>query len=118
MLECLADLPWPTELLRFPLQIAARHVEANGVAIDGGQRSIDRKVSAALLQSYHQLDLMVHVRGSGRVGEYAVEHEIVGILLKEERSLAVRVVAHLHSVRRVVPANAIDAVDRKHLGRA
>jgi hypothetical protein len=116
-LEGLADLPRAAEFLRLALQVAAGHVEADRVSEYAVERALDRDVHAALVQGHHHLDLVMHVRGLRRVGEFPREIEVVGVLLEEERRLAVRVVPHLDGVGGVVAADAVDAAHGEGLGR-
>src|SRR5690606_29124057 len=90
-LESLADLPGPAELLRLALQVAPRHVEPDAVAPDAVHRLLYGDIHAAALQRDDEFDLVMDVRGHRRIGELAGEIEIVGVLLEEERRLAVGV---------------------------
>ncbi len=56
---------------------------------------------------------MVDVGALRRIGKVAGRVEVVGVLLEEERRLAVRVVAHLDRMRRVVAADAVDPPHRE-----
>ena len=67
-------------------------------------------VAATGLQRHHQLHLMMHVAGHGRVGHVhpARQHRISRFGEKERR-LAVRIMPHLARMGGVVAANAEDA---------
>ena len=47
------------------LQVAARHVEPDGIAINRIRRGFGRQVAAAGFESRHQLDLELHVEFRG-----------------------------------------------------
>jgi hypothetical protein len=47
MLERLADLPGPAELLGLALQVAPGHIEPDGIAVDMVERGLERNVAAA-----------------------------------------------------------------------
>jgi hypothetical protein len=115
--EGLPHFPRAAHLLGLALKVAPRHVEAHRVAPDEVERPVDRHVLPALAQRHDHLDLVVHVGGLVGVGERAREIEVVGVLLEEERRLAVGVVAHLDRVGRVVAADAVDAPHRKDVVR-
>ena len=113
-LERLADLPRPAEFLHLALQVAPGHVERNSVAEYAFERVVDRDVGAARFQGHCKFDLVMNVLGHGRIGEVtAFGQKIVGVLLKEEGRLTVRIVAHLDGVGGVISTDAINAVDGK-----
>ena len=112
-LKGFADLPRTALLFRFALQIAARHVEADGIAPDMLQRIAQGDVGAATFQRHHKLDLVMHVVAVRGIGKLAGGIEVVGVLLKEERRFAIRVMPHLNRMGRIVAADAIDAAHRK-----
>src|SRR3546814_5642809 len=61
-----------------------------------------------------QFDYVVHVVRLGRIGEVAAaRHQVVRVLLDEERVLTVGIVAHLDGVGGTVAPDAVDAVNRK-----
>ena len=119
VVEALADVPRPALLLRLALQVAPRHVEADGVAPDVAHRVGGGDALAALADRDDELDLVVQVLGQGRVRHAADlalgdrQHR-VGRLHEEERRLAAGE-AHLLRVLDVVAADAVDAVDREGL---
>ena len=117
-LEGLSHLPRAAELLRLALEVAAGHVEADRVAEDAVHGPLDRDVRAAGLQRHDELDLEMHVGAGARIGELPVGDEGIGVLLEEERRLAVRVVSHLDRVLGVVAADAVEAPHREQLVRA
>src|SRR5258706_15272035 len=89
VLERLGDLPRAGELLAFVLEGAARHVDADGVAEDMIERSGERDVLAALRKGHHHLDLEMDARALRGIGEGGTaEHEVVRVLLEEERWIA------------------------------
>jgi hypothetical protein len=58
-----ADFPRSAHLLGLALQVAARHVEADGVAIDAVEGLLGRDIGATLGQGDDELDLVVHIGG-------------------------------------------------------
>jgi hypothetical protein len=97
------------------LEVAPGHVETDTVAEDVIEGALDRDVGAALAQRHDHLDLVVHVRRLARIGEVAVGHDVVGVLLEEEGRLLGRVVPHLDRMLGIVAADAVDAVHGKQL---
>ena len=73
----------------------------------------ERDVRATRFQGYEHFHLMVNVGGFRRVGEFARGIEVVRVLLEEEGRLAVRVMAHLDRVSRIIAAYAINAAHRE-----
>ncbi len=122
--EALADLPGPARRLGLALEVAPRHVQAGGVAPDVGERFAYGDVAPAGMQRHAELQLVLVVRGEGRIGDAPDRagrhgHDRVGRLHEEERRLAFGVAAHLAGVVGVVAADAVDpahgeqgAVDR------
>ncbi len=104
-------------LLHFGLQVAARHVQAHGVAVHMGLGVGGLDVAPAAADGHHELDLVVQVLRERRVVEgagLALGHDddVVGGLQEEERRLATGE-AHLLGVLGVVAADAIDAAHRE-----
>src|SRR6185437_3614321 len=116
VVEALPEVPGSTQLLRGGLEVAPRHVEADGIAEDAAQCLIDGDIAAAAAEGYHQLDLVVQIGGHRGIRDLAgIGYDGVGRLHEEERVLAVRIVAHLARMRRVVAADAIDAANGEGL---
>jgi hypothetical protein len=59
--KALANAPGAALFLHVVLQVAARHVQAHGVAVDVLQRIGRLDVFAALANGHHQFDLVVQV---------------------------------------------------------
>ena len=99
------------------LQVAARQVEADGVAEDAVERLGDRDVGAAATDCHDQFNLVLQLRGLRRVKHvhrrHAAGHQRVRRLAEEERRLA-RVGAHLRGMIGIVATDAVDAADGKH----
>jgi hypothetical protein len=113
LVEALGHVPGAAQLLGLRLDVAAGHVQADGVAIDQIQRLFHRDIAAALGQRHHHLDLVMVIGGSGRIGHHGVgRHDRIGRLHEEER-LAVWVMAHFAGVGGIVATDAIDAADRE-----
>ena len=109
LVEGLAEVPRTTHVSRLDLQIAARHVQTDGVAVDMIQRTRGRDLEAATVQSHYQLDLVMQVRRAGRVVHLAaLGHDGIGRLEEEKRRLFVRVFAHLARVGGVVASDAVN----------
>ena len=115
MVEGLADFPRPLQVARSDLQIAAREIDADGVAVDAVIGLGDRNVAAAAFQRDHQFDLMVHVLGQRRIGHgAAVRNDRIGGLGEIERRQPF-VLPHLANVLDVIAADAPDPANRKNL---
>ena len=115
MVERLADLPGPAELLGDALQVPARHVEAGGIAEDVAERVLFPNVPSAGSYGGDQLHLVVQIRRAGRVGHVTAARDDGGRRLHEEkRRLAVRVVAHLAGMLGVVAPDAEYPAHGKH----
>ena len=93
--EALADLPGLALVFHLLLQVAARHVEADGIAVDVRQRVDGRlDVAAAALQENDEFELVMVVLGQRRDRDGrstdSGRHDLDGIVgfLEEERRLA------------------------------
>src|SRR5258708_31770946 len=118
MIEAIRCVPWPDQLLRLRLQVAARHVETERIAVHVIERLGSRDVLTLLADRGHELHREVDVLRLRRIREFAgrtgrdVQHG-VGRLAEEKRRLAIRIVPHLARVRLVVPADAVNAANGK-----
>ena len=118
MLEGLAEIPWPAGLLGLALQVAARHVEADRVAVDAVERILDGDIFTASVQRDYQLDLVVHVLALVRIRKVLpADQQVVRVLGEKERILAIRVMPHLDRMCRIVAPDAVHPVHRKNLLR-
>lgn len=116
MVETLAHVPWSRQFLGFALQVAARHVEPDGIAVHQLQRLFHRNIAAAFGERHHQFDFMLVVLGLARIRHFAVgRHDGVGRLHEEERRFAVGIVAHFARVSGVVAADAVYATHWKRI---
>ena len=112
MFESFADLPGTTGFFSFVLQIAPRQVDAQGVAVDMCERVGCLNIAASLAHGHHEFNFVMQVAGHGRVGEiFVVEHEVVGIFLKEKWQFTVRVMTHFARMFCVVAAHAVNAAN-------
>src|SRR5450830_451165 len=119
MLEGLADLPGTARFLGFILQIASRHVQTQGIAVDVVERLFDRDVGATLADGNDHFHFMVDIACHRRVREIAVvQNQIVRVLLEEEWQFTVRVMAHLAGVFRIVSADTVNYAHRVAGNRA
>ena len=95
------------------LQVAAGHVEADGVAEDAVERRPGGNVAAAAGQRHHQLDLVLQVGRARRIVHAFADQDGLGRLHEEERRLALRIAAHLAGMFGIVAADAVDAPHRE-----
>ncbi len=122
VLKGLANAPGAALLFHVVLQIAARHVQAYGIAPDMFHGLRGRNVFAAFANRYHQLDFVVQIAGQRGVGHadsatvFCGQYGICG-LHEEKRCFAPRK-AHIFGVLRVVAAYAVDAVYGKTVSAA
>src|SRR5882757_3497898 len=118
VLEGFADLPGLLHLLHVGLAIAARHVEADGVAVDMLVGLLGGNVHGAGLHRHHQFRFILEVAGEFRVAHLAaVLHDHVALLLEEERRLLGVVVQLAYTAGAVTP-HAVDAAHREGRGFA
>src|SRR5690606_7076458 len=116
IVEALAHVPRPGELLRLVLQIAPGEIDADRISIDMVERAALRDVAPARLQRHHQLDLVMEILGgAGKRHRRAVFHHGVAGLGEEERRLPVRIAPHLAGVCRIIASDTEDAPDREAL---
>ena len=114
MVEGFADGPGPAGFLGLALQIAPRHIEADAIAEHVIERLILGNMRTTQADGHHQLNLVMHIAGAGRIGKVATgKNQAVGTFLEEERLFAVRVMAHFPGMVRIVPTDAIDPANRK-----
>ncbi len=114
MFERLGGRPGLAGLLRFRLQVTPREVDADTVTEDVIACFSSGNVSSAAAHCDNQLNFVMHVGRERRVGEIlARQQNIVGVFLKEERCLAIRVMAHFASMGCIVAADTIDPAHRK-----
>ena len=79
LVEALADAPRPALLLRLALQVAARHVEADGVAPDVAASRRPRRCRGRRVPiADDELDLVVQVLGQARVGMRPISPSATG----------------------------------------
>ena len=107
--------------MALPLNVAARQVEADGIAENQAFGGVDRDIRPASPERDDQLDLMVQVCGRRRVGDAdlagAADHRIAR-LHEEKRRLAPLGLlerTHFAGVIGIVAADAVDAADRKQI---
>jgi hypothetical protein len=90
LVEALGHVPGAAQLLGLRLDVAAGHIQADGVAIDQIQRLFHRDIAATLGQRHHHLDLVMVIGGSGRIGHHGVgRHDRISRLHEEKWRLAV-----------------------------
>src|SRR5260370_20096649 len=68
MVERFADFPRPLFLARCQLQIAAREVDADAIAVDLVERLVGGNVESAALQRHDQFDFVMQILGQRRGG--------------------------------------------------
>ena len=114
-----ADAPWTPLLFHFVLQIAARHVQTNGVTINVFFCIGGFDVSAAGSNGHHQFNFMVQVLSQAGVGHltrlaFIDHHQRICWFQKEKRWFTARK-SHFFGVLFVVAADAINTSDWKSL---
>src|SRR5690606_30638159 len=78
--------PWAPLLFRLGLQIAARHIKANGIAIDMVERIALRDIRAVFADGNDQFDFVMEICRLGRIGDgRVVDDDGIGWLFKKER---------------------------------
>src|SRR6202034_2368166 len=81
MVERLADCPRALDVAGGDLQVAAREIDADAIAVDAIERLLRLDVAAAALERDDKLDLVVHVLGQRRIGRRtAIRHDGVSRL--------------------------------------
>ncbi|AEM42588.1 hypothetical protein KVU_PA0169 (plasmid) [Ketogulonicigenium vulgare WSH-001] len=91
------------------LNVAARHIKADGIAPDVILRIRLGNMAAALADGQHQLDLVVVIPGFGGIGDgRATVHHTIGRLLKEQRRVTISGAAHFLDMRDIVAADAVN----------
>src|ERR1700735_4508621 len=79
MVERLADFPGPLDIAGCDLQVAAREIYADAVAVNAIERLLRFDVAAAVLERDDKLYFVMHVLGQRRIGRRAaVRHDGVG----------------------------------------
>src|SRR6185437_194442 len=69
VVERFADLPRSLLLARGLLQVAARQVDADGIAVDVVECLVGGNVEAAALHRHDQFDLVMQILGQRRIGD-------------------------------------------------
>jgi hypothetical protein len=120
IIECLAHFPRTARIFHLPLQIAARHVETDRVAVDMLARLFHRDITATLADRHHQLAFIVVIAGLRRVRQFRHgarlrrhDGRVVAGFAKEEWRFAVRIGTHFTRMARVIAAHAIHAAYRE-----
>ena len=122
MVKGLADAPGAAGFFHLALQVAACHVQANGIAKDVLVRVGSQDVFTAGANGHDQLDFMVKVFGQAGVGDrprlagFHNDHTVCGFEEKERRLTPGE--THFLGMFFVVTAHAVHAVDRKAGGGA
>ena len=121
LVEALAHVPRVALLLGLCLNVAARQVEADGVAENEAFCLVDRNIRPAGTERDDQLDFVVQVPGQRRVGDdefaRAADHGIAR-LHEEERRLAplsLRVRPHLAGMIGIIASDTINAAHPKEI---
>ena len=113
-IEGLSGLPWAAHFLGHALQVAPRHIDADGIAENVIERVLRLDLLAARTDGDDQLDLVVGLLGQRGIGKLTtVLEDRIGRLLKEKRRLALVGAGGLSDVVQIVAADAIDAAHRK-----
>ena len=116
MIEGFAGLPRASLVARLKLQVAAREIVADGVAVDMIKRGSGGYAFPGTTDGDDHFNLVMQIVREARVGDLrAIADDGIGWLLKEERRFAGGVLAHFTGMLGVVAADAMDAPDRKSL---
>src|SRR6185436_4378826 len=118
LVEILAEIPRPALVLADLLQVAARHVQSDGIAKYVSSRVLGRDATSLLRDCDHHLGLVMQVRGLRRVMDVTPERDERMGGLDEEKRLLAPVATHFLLVLDVVSPDAKDAAHRKRIGRA
>src|SRR5258708_9902040 len=116
--EILAEVPRASMVLAPLLQVAARHVQAHGVAEDVVVGPLHVDTPPALVERDDELGLVVIVGGLCRVMPLAAARDKRELTLQEEERRLAAIAAHLLLVLGVVAPDAKDAPHGKLLGAA
>ena len=112
--EGLGDIPGPLLVLHHLLQVAPRHVEPHRIAEHGRHGFVGGNLEGGSADRNHQLDLVMIILRSRRIGDCAAfENKAGGRLGKIEGGDTINRVAELCGMRRVIASHTEDAVDRK-----
>jgi hypothetical protein len=118
VLKGLANLPGTALALHLALQVTSCHIQTHRVAKNVVQCRVSCNLETAGLQSHYQFNLVLHIIAECGIREFTpITHKIVWVFLKKERCLAIRVVAHLYCMRRVVASDAVDPMNWEKISR-
>src|SRR5690606_12502697 len=116
VIESLADVPRAALVTRRELQVPAREVVADRVAVYQLARPGRRNVAAGAADCDHELDLVVQIVGPLRVRDGgAVRDDRVGRLREDEGRLSLRVEPHFHYMGGVVSDDTVVPADGEAL---
>ena len=124
LVETLAHVPRLALFLGPPLNVAARQVEADGIAENQAFCGVDRDIRPAGTERDDQLDLMVQIFGRRRVGDAdlarAADHRVARLHEEKGRLAPLGLLErpHFTGVIGIVAADAVDATNRKRVGTA
>ena len=112
--EAFRHVPRASHILETALHVAPCHIEAHAISENGVERLVFRNSIAAGFERDDHLYFRVHILRLVRIGRRGVVRDNgVGGFREEEWRITIRVMAHLARMRRIVPANAEDAMDRE-----
>ncbi|MNE66370.1 hypothetical protein D3C80_1619150 [compost metagenome] len=110
LVEVLAGVPRAPLGARLELEVAAGHVETDGIGADAVECPVGRNAEGRRADQRHQLDLVVIVFRARRIGDLAAaDHRRLGPFGEEEWRIAGRILAHLARMGLVVAPDAEDA---------
>src|SRR5579883_934098 len=119
MIEALGRVPRSSLVAGFELKVSTGEVVADGIAEYHAVGFGLGDIRATFSQRHDQLNLVMQVRGPGRIGHIAaIGNDGVRRLREEKGRLAIGIHPHLAGMRRIIAGDAIDTVDRKALSPA
>ncbi len=113
LVEALGGIPWATQRFGLLLQVATRKVDTYSIAKYVLKRMIHSDVAAAFSDCSNQLDLVMKISRSRRIGDAGRPADNrIGRFHEVKRRLTIGIVAHLSCVLPVISTDAIHAPDR------
>ena len=101
-------------MLRLGLQVTAREINADRIAVNALQRTVRVQFTATGFQRHNQFDFIMKIARGGRIGDAtSTWHDGIGRLAEEHWRARFRIAPHLLDVVTIVLANAVNPPDRK-----
>lgn len=111
LLDILAGIPWPPEITGLELQVAAGHIEPDGITPYRPLRLPRLYLESRLPHGHDQFDLEMEVMGFGRIGDAAGIGRVgvddrLGPFGEEERGFAIGIAPHLAGMGFIIASDA------------